>query len=186
MRRWPGLCALILLGGCGPMPMTAPSPPQCPALPTGATPVEATPAGACWAEAALAWDNDAALMLGDHYRALDGHAPRLDTRGRQIRWYRLAADRGSPRGAWEAAQLIDVDPEWQVPNDALAYAIFALEHGEPAAGDYLIDQWQAGRIERGKLYRLRQWLDRPSYLPPDERRTISEGLDAPADELESE
>lgn len=185
------LGALALLPGCAHQP--TPGPPPCPAdlvlsaaAPAHGTPVEATPGGRCLAARAQAGDVAAALQLGDFYRTVPGTLPLIDRRGRQIHWYRLAADRGSAVGAWQAVQLIDINRDIQVPNDALAYLFVAIKAGIPEAGDYLIDQWQDGRVDPGKLWALRRWLARPGAIPEDQRRDIIAGLNAPADELEEE
>jgi hypothetical protein len=178
-----------LLSACSDQPAPT-APPPCPAdavlsaaAPALGTPVEATPAGHCLSMRAEAGDVAAQLRLGDFYRDTPGTMPLIDRRGRQIHWYRMAADKGSPAGAWEAVQLIDINPDIQVPNDALAYLFVAVKAGIPDAGEYLTDQWQDGRIDPGKLYRLRQWLAKPGVLPEDQRRDIIDGLNAPADEL---
>jgi len=189
-RRWPTALPLIaLLAACGRSP-APPVPPPCPAnlvLPASAPaqgiPVEDTPAGQCLAARASAGDVAAQLRLGDFYRDTPGTMPLIDRRGRQLHWYRMAADKGSPAGAWAAVQLIDINRDIQVPNDALAYLFVAVKAGIPEAGDYLVDQWQDGRIDPGKLYRLRQWLARPGALPEDQRQDIIAGLNAPVDEL---
>jgi len=190
-RRLCVLGATALLIGCARQP--APVPPRCPAglvlsvaAPAQGTPVEATPAGQCLAARATAGDVAAALRLGDFYRTAPGTLPLIDRRGRQIHWYRLAADRGSAVGAWQAVQLIDINRDIQVPNDALAYLFVAIKAGIPEAGDYLVDQWQDGRVDPGKLWALRRWLARPGAIPEDQRRDIIAGLNAPADELEEE
>ena len=185
------LAALVLVG-C----TRAPQPPASrPCLastvlpadaPAHGIPVEQTPAGHCLADRAEAGDIDAALQLGDFYRELPGTLPLIDRKGHELHWYRLAADRGSPPGAWQAARLIDNDRDRQVPNDALAYVITALKGGIPDAGDYLVDQWQDGRIDPGKLWSLRRWLNQPGALPADQRADIIAGLNAPTDELEYE
>jgi hypothetical protein len=185
------LGAVAALAGC--TGERAPAPPVCPAnpvlsaaAPARGVPVEDTPAGHCLATRATAGDIAAALRLGDFYSTLPGTMPLIDRRGRQVHWYRLAADEGSPLGAWRAARLIDTDPDRQVPNDALSYIFVALKADIPEAGDYLVDQWQAGRVDPGKLWALRRWLDRPGALPEDQRRDIIAGLNAPTDELEPE
>ncbi|EGD58169.1 hypothetical protein Y88_0221 [Novosphingobium nitrogenifigens DSM 19370] len=186
-----GVLAPLLLGACHHPPHATPlscdahAPLAAEGLARG-VPVETTPTGRCLAAMADAGDVAAELRLGDFYHEQKGALPLIDTRGRQIHWYRLAANRGSAQGAWQAARLIDKDPQWQVPNDALAYTFTAIKGGVPEAADYLIDQWQAGRIDAGKLYAFRRWLDRDKTLPADEKQEIVEGLDAPADELESE
>lgn len=190
-RRFaPGLMTGLaaLLAGCAASP--APAPPACPAdlalspaAPVHGVPVEDTPAGQCLALRAQAGDIAAALRLGDFYRTLPGTLPLIDRRGRQVHWYRLAADHGSPLGAWEAVQLIDINRDIQVPNDALAYLFVAIKAGIPQAGDYLVDQWQDGRVDPGKLWALRRWLAKPGHLPDDERAAILDGLNQPADEL---
>jgi len=178
----------MVLAGCASKP--APALPRCAPdaalsllAPIHGVPVEATPAGQCLALRAQAGDIAAALRLGDFYRTLPGTLPLIDRRGRQVHWYRLAADRGSPAGAWAAVQLIDINRDIQVPNDALAYLFVALKAGIPEAGDYLIDQWQDGRVDPGKLWGLRRWLAKPGTLPDDERAAIIAGLNQPADEL---
>jgi hypothetical protein len=185
------LGALAAMAGCAREP--APNPPVCPANlvlsaadPARGVPVEDTPAGHCLAARAEAGDIAAALRLGDFYSTLPGTAPLIDRHGRQVHWYRLAGDRGSPLGAWHAARLIDIDRDRQVPNDALSYVFVALKGDIPEAGDYLVDQWQAGRVDPGKLWAMRRWLDRPGALPDDERKAIIAGLNAPTDELEPE
>jgi hypothetical protein len=149
-------------------------------------PVEATPGGHCLAARAEAGDPAAALRLGDFYSAQPGPLPLIDRNGREVHWYRLAGDLGSPLGAWQAAQLIDVDPDRQVPNDALSYIFTAIKGGIPEAGDYLVDQWQDGRVDPGKLWALRRWLGQPGPLSDERRNDIIAGLNLPADELEPE
>jgi hypothetical protein len=186
--RWLASGLAALLAGCASAP--APAPPVCPAkaalsasAPVRGIPVESTPAGQCLALRAQAGDIAAALRLGDFYRTVPGTLPLIDRRGRQVHWYRLAADHGSPEGAWAAVQLIDVNRDIQVPNDALAYLFVAIKAGVPDAGDYLVDQWQDGRVDPGKLWGLRRWLARPGALPEAERAAIINGLNQPADEL---
>ena len=185
------LGAVAALAGCA--AERQPTVPTCPAGlvlspadPARGVPVEDTPAGHCLAARAEAGDIAAALRLGDFYSGLPGIMPLIDRRGRQVYWYRLAGNRGSPLGAWRAARLIDTDPDRQVPNDALSYVFIAVKGQIPEAGDYLIDQWQAGRVDPGKLWALRRWLARPGAIPEDQRRDIIAGLNAPADELEEE
>jgi hypothetical protein len=184
-----GMAALV--SGCG--AQHAPAPPTCPAqlvLPADGLaqgiPVETTPGGRCLATRAEAGDAAAALRLGDFYAAQPGPLPLIDRNGREVHWYRLAGDLGSPLGAWQAAQLIDNDPDRQVPNDALAYIFTAIKGGIPEAGDYLVDQWQDGRVDPGKLWGLRRWLARPGPLSAERRKDIIDGLNLPADELEPE
>jgi hypothetical protein len=188
------LAGCTLLAGCavlaGCTAPAAPVPPPCtppPVLsadaPARGIPVEATPGGQCLAARAEAGDVAAQLRLGDFYHDAPGTMPLIDRRGRQIHWYRMAADRGSPAGAWAAVQLIDINRDIQVPNDALSYLFVAVKAGIPEAGDYLVDQWQDGRIDPGKLWRLRRWLATPGVLPADQRAAIIAGLNAPADEL---
>jgi hypothetical protein len=178
----------LALTGCARQPV--PVPPTCPAelalspaAPASGIPVEMTPAGQCLATRAEAGDVSAQLRLGSFYHDLPGTMPMIDRRGRQLHWYRLAADRGSAPGAWAAVQLIDTNRDIQVPNDALSYLFVAVKAGIPEAGDYLVDQWQDGRIDPGKLWRLRRWLNTPGTLPTDQRTAILNGLNAPADEL---
>ncbi len=186
--------SLLTLGACtalaGCAKPAAPVPPPCAAdivLSADATkrgiPVEATSGGRCLAARAEAGDVAAQLRLGDFYHDAPGTMPLIDRRGHQVHWYRLAADRGSPAGAWAAVQLIDTNRDIQVPNDALAYLFVAVKAGIPEAGDYLVDQWQDGRIDPGKLWRLRRWLATPGVLPNDMRTAIIDGLNAPPDEL---
>ena len=130
-------------------------------------PVEATPGGRCLAARAEAGDVAAQLRLGDFYHDAPGTMPLIDRRGH----------------AWAAVQLIDTNRDIQVPNDALAYLFVAVKAGIPEAGDYLVDQWQDGRIDPGKLWRLRRWLATPGVLPNDMRTAIIDGLNAPPDEL---
>jgi len=191
VRTLIALGALAALASCA--RERPPAPPACPANlvlsaadPARGVPVEDTPAGHCLAARAAAGDITAALRLGDFYSALPGTVPLIDRRGRQVHWYRLAADRGSPLAAWRAARLIDTDPDRQVPNDALSYVFVALKGDIPEAGDYLVDQWQAGRVDPGKLWALRRWLDHPGTLPEDQRKDIIAGLNASTDELEPE
>ena len=145
--------------------------------------VETTNPGQCLAIRAEASDLTAALQLGDFYHDLPGTIPLIDRRGHQLHWYRVAANGGSPAGAWAAVRLIDTNHDIQVPNDALAYLFVAVKAGIPEAGDYLIDQWQDGRIDPGKLWRMRRWLDTPGALPAGQRDEIIAGLNAPADTL---
>jgi hypothetical protein len=182
------LCACSALSGCA--QPAAPLPPQCAAAamlsadaPAKGIPVEVTAAGRCLAARAEAGDIAAQLRLADFYHDAPGTMPLIDRRGHQLHWYRLAADRGSPTGAWAAVQLIDINRDIQVPNDALSYLFVAVKAGIPEAGDYLVDQWQDGRIDPGKLWRLRRWLATPGVLPADQRQAIITGLNAPADEL---
>ena len=184
------IAALGLVSACSSAP--PPAPPPCPAnlvlsaaLAQG-QPVEATPGGRCLAQRATAGDIVAALRLGDFYTAQAGTLPLIDRNGREVHWYRLAADLGSPLGAWHATRLIDVDQDRQVPNDALAYLFTAIKGGIPEAGDYLVEQWQNGRVDPGKLWGMRRWLDRPGALPDEQRADIVAGLNEPADELEPE
>jgi len=184
------LAALAMLSGCS--SVRSPAPPPCPAklvlsaaLSRG-QPVEDTPGGRCLADRATAGDIAAALRLGQFYLAQPGPLPLIDRNGREVHWFRLAADHGSTQGAWQAVQLIDVDKDRQVPNDALAYLFTAVKGGIPEAGDYLIDQWQDGRIDPGKLWTLRRWLGQPGPLSDEARADIIAGLNQPADELEPE
>ena len=193
IRHAPALIGLLALAGCTQAPPPPPPSPPCAvgtSLPTAGLargiPVEDTPGGHCLADRAEAGDNDAALRLGDFYRELPGILPLIDRKGHELHWYRLAGDRGSALGGWRAALLIDNDRDRQVPNDALAYVIAALKAGIPEAGDYLVDQWQDGRIDPGKLWSLRRWLNQPGALPADQRAEIIAGLNAPTDELEYE
>ena len=189
MRR-AALILAILAAGCS--RALPPAPPPCTATmldeaaPRRGLPVEATPAGACLAARAMAGDMAAALRLGDFYDSLPATLPLIDRRGRELFWYRRAADHGSPQGAWSAAQLIDRDVDLQVPNDALAYAIFAFRHGIDEAGDFLVEQYQDGRIDPGKLWGLKRWMDRPGALSPERRKAMLDGFAKPADELEEE
>lgn len=181
---------LLALGGCS--RALPPAPPPCPAAaldeaaPRRGVPIELTAAGACLAARGLAGDAAAALQLGDFYDSLPTTLPLIDRRGRELFWYRHAADRGSPQAAWSAAQLIDRDIGLQVPNDALAYAIFAFRHGIDDAGDFLVEQYQDGRIDPGKLWGLKRWMDTPGALPPARRKAMLDGFARPADELEEE
>jgi len=185
----PVLLAILCLSGCAPSAKS----PVLAACPTGAIlsadaprrgiPVEQTPAGKCLADHAEAGDIAAALRLGDFYLAVPGTLPLIDRKGHELHWFRLAADRGNATGAWQAAQLIDNDRDRQVPNDALAYIIVAIKGGIPEAGDYVVDQWQDGRIDPGKIWALRRWLDQPGILPADQRAAIIAGLNAPPDDL---
>lgn len=196
-REGEGLKRVLVLGLfvllCGCSEDRPPAAPLCPAnlelsasAPSRGMPVEDTPAGQCLAARALAGDLTAAVRLGEFYSALPGTVPLIDRRGRQVHWYRLAADHGSPLGAWRASRLIDIDPDRQVPNDALSYLFVAVKGQVPEAGDYLVDQWQAGRIDPGKLWALRRWLGKPGALPDDQRTAMIAGLNAPTDELEPE
>ena len=184
--------ALLALAGCA---RTAPpAPPECPvglaldaAAPLQGVPVETTAPGACLAARAEAGDVGAQIRLGDFYHALPGPLPLIDRRGRELHWYRLAADHGSPQAAWAAAQLIDRDMDLQVPNDALAYAITALKGGIEDADDFIVDEYQSGRIDPGKLWGLRRWMDTPGAISAARRQAILEGLaQPPGDELEEE
>ncbi len=184
------IAALVLFSTACTRGSPAPVPPTCAAnavLPVDplrrGIPVEASPAGHCLATRAEAGDIAAALRLGDFYRQVPGTLPLIDRKGHELHWYRLAGDRGSPTAAWAAAQLIDNDRDRQVPNDALAYIFIALKGGVAEAGDYLVDQWQDGRVDPGKLWGLRRWLAQPGNLPADQRTALVKGLDAPADEL---
>jgi hypothetical protein len=178
---------LLLLAGCTRAVAPTP-PPPCPAAtlsaeaPRRGVPVEDTPAGRCLAHRAEAGDIDAALALGDFYRTLPGLLPLIDRNGREVHWYRLAADRGSPEGAWRAGLLIDTDVDVQVPNDALAYFIVALKGHVPLAAPYLVNQWDQGRINPGKLWKLRRWLATTNTLPTDRRLAIIAALDTPPTE----
>jgi hypothetical protein len=185
------LAMVALVSGCGAQRPSAP--PTCPAnlvLSAGGLaqgiPVEATPGGHCLAARAELGDPAAALRLGDFYAAQPGPLPLIDRNGREVHWYRLAGDLGSPLGAWRAAQLIDLDHDRQVPNDALSYIFTAIKGGIPEAGDYLVDQWQDGRVDPGKLWGLRRWLGQPGTLSDERRNDIIAGLNLPADELEPE
>lgn len=190
MRRVLLLLLAAVPAACAKAPPAAP--PFCPAAgldaaaPRRGVPIEVTPAGACLAARAQAGDAAAAVQLGDFYDSLPATLPLIDRRGRELHWYRLAADHGSPQAAWSAAQLIDRDIGLQVPNDALAYAIFAFRHGIDEAGDFLVEQYQDGRIDPGKLWSLKRWMDRPGALPPARRKAMLEGFAKPADELEEE
>ncbi len=189
MRRT-GLILAILAAGC--TRALPPAPPVCPAAalseaaPRRGVPVEDTREGACLAARGLAGDTAAALQLGDFYDSLPATLPLIDRRGRELFWYRHAADHGSPQAAWSAAQLIDRDIDLQVPNDALAYAIFAFRHGIDEAGDFLVEQYQDGRIDPGKLWGLKRWMNTPGALSPERRKAMQEGFAKPADELEEE
>ena len=191
MRRGPFTLGLIAaLGSCATPP---PAPPPCPANialspadPVRGVPVEDTPGGQCLATRATRGDVAAMLRLGDFYSGLSDPVPLIDRHGRQVHWYRLAGDHGSPPGAWAAVALLDTDHDRQVPNDALAYLYTAIKGGIPAAGDYLVDQWQDGRVDPGKLWAMRRWLNRPGVLPEDQRTAIIAGLNAPPDELAPE
>ena len=184
------LTATMLVAGCASTP--AQMVPTCPAdvvlsaaLGRGQA-VEDTPGGRCLAQRAAAGDIAAALRLGDFYTAQPGPLPLIDRNGHEVHWYRLAGDLGSPIGAWHATQLIDTDRERQVPNDALSYLFTAVKGGLPEAGDYLVEQWQNGRIDPGKLWGLRRWLNQPGPLGDEARADIIAGLNEPADELEPE
>ena len=190
--RWFALLPLTALGACS--PGARPPAPQ-PCAPGVALaidplrhgiPVEATPAGKCLADHAEAGENPAAMQLGNFYLAVPGTLPLIDRKGHELHWFRLAADRGDAAGAWAAAQLIDNDRDRQVPNDALAYLIIAIKAGIPEAGDYIVDQWQDGRLDPGKIWSLRRWLARPGALPEDQRKAIIDGLNAPPDDLLNE
>lgn len=185
------LGAAIALSGCS--AQHPPARPPCPAAvalsadaPHNGRPVEDTADGRCLAMEAEAGGIAAALQLGDFYRTMAGPLPLIDRNGREVHWYRLAGDHGSPIGAWQATRLIDLDHDRQVPNDALAYLFTAVKGRVPEAEDYLVDQWQAGRIDPGKLWTLRRWLDQPGALPAAERSAIIAGLNAPTDELAPE
>jgi hypothetical protein len=187
-----GAVALLALAGCA---QQAPAPmPECRAnlvlpaqAPAHGVPVEDTPAGRCLAARAKAGDVAAALRLGDFYSAIPGKLPLIDRNGRRVHWYRLAGDHASPTGAWHAVALLDVDHDRQVPNDALAYLITAIKGGIPEAGDYLMDQWEDGRVDPGKLWALRRWLAHPGALPADQARAIIAKLNTPpTDELAPE
>jgi hypothetical protein len=184
-----GMAAVLPGCGSGPTPPAPPCPAGLALSAAGLTrgqPVEETPGGGCLAARAAGGDIAAALRLGDFYAAQPGPLPLIDTNGREVHWYRLAGDLGSPLGAWRATQLIDTDEDRQVPNDALAYLFTAVKGGIPEAGDYLIEQWQNGRIDPGKLWGMRRWLNKPGPLPEAERTGIIAGLAEPADELEPE
>lgn len=184
------IAALGMLCSCTSAPPPVPQP--CPAnlvlsaaLAQG-QPVEDTPGGRCLADQATAGDIAAALRLGDFYTAQPGPLPLIDRNGREVHWYRLAGDLGSPLGAWRAMQLIDLDRDRQVPNDALAYLFTAIKGGIPESGDYLVEQWQNGRVDPGKLWAMRRWLGQPGALSAEDRADIISGLNQPADELEPE
>jgi hypothetical protein len=178
---------LLLLAGCS-RAVAPPAPPPCPAAvlsadaPRRGVPVEDTPAGQCLARRAEAGDIDAAMTLGDFYRTLPGTLPLIDRNGREVHWYRLAGNEGSPQGAWYAGRLIDTDVDVQVPNDALAYFIVAMKGGVPLAAPYLLTQWNEGRINPGKLWKLRRWLATTNTLPTDRRLAIIAALDTPPTE----
>lgn len=189
-RSWL-LMALAGLAGCS--TAATPGAPPCPVdavLPASAPEhgmaIEDTPAGHCLAQRAEAGDIMAALRLGDFYRTLPGTLPLIDRNGREVHWYRLAGDHGSPLGGWQATRLLDLDRARQVPNDALAYLFTAVKGRVPGAADYLIAQWQAGRIDPGKLWGLRGSLARPGALPETERAKLLAGLNAPAKALAPE
>ncbi|WP_428334338.1 hypothetical protein [Novosphingobium sp.] len=184
-----GLIAVLTLWGCTPA-AKAPAPGPCAPdavlsadAPRRGIPVEQTPAGRCMADRAEAGDIAAGLKIGDFYLNVPGTLPLIDRKGHELHWFRLAGDHGDATGAWAAAQLIDNDRDRQVPNDALAYLIVAIKGGIPEAGDYIVDQWQDGRVDPGKIWALRRWLDQPGVLPEDQRVAIIAGLNAPADDL---
>lgn len=163
----------------------------CPDLPADAAialdrgvALEDSPVGHCLAEAALHGNAQSALRIADTYHARSHVAPLLDVRGREIRWYHLAADLGSSRAAARLAELLDKDIEWQMPDIALSYAMTALRAGDPDAGDQIVQAWQDGRIAPEKLYGLRQWLDDPKAPAPALRQAVMAGLNATPDELE--
>lgn len=181
----------LLLAACAappaPLPRCMPDAALDPAPPYRGVPVETTAAGRCLAARAQAGDSAASLALGDYYRALPGTLPLIDRNGREVHWYRLAADHGSAAGAWMATLLIDTDPDRQVPNDALAYLFEAVRGGIPEAGDRLIDQWQAGRIDPGKLWAFRRWLATDRTLDLAARAEIVRELaKPPVEPLEEE
>ena len=183
------LVTVLCVCGCAPGAKTS-TLSACPAgailsadAPQHGIPVEQTPAGRCLSDHAEAGDRAAALRLGDFYLAVSGTLPLIDRKVHELHWFRLAADRGDATGAWQAAQLIDNDRDRQVPNDALAYIIVAIKGGIPEAGEYVVDQWQDGRIDPGKIWALRRWLNQPGMLPADQRADIITGLDAPPDDL---
>jgi len=185
----PALLAALCLSACTPA-AKAPALRSCDAGavlsadgPRRGIPVEQSPAGQCLSARAEAGDIAAALRLGNFYLGVPGTLPLMDRKGHELHWFRLAGDRGDATGAWQAVQLIDNDRDRQVPNDALAYLIVAIKGGIPEAGDYVVDQWQDGRIDPGKIWALRRWLDRPGALPADQRAAIINGLNAPPDDL---
>lgn len=173
-----GGLAMFLGGGCAAPPTSLP---DCGGLgPGGADhfdqPVESTKAGACLAARAQGGDATAALVLGDRYRLAPGPLPRIDRNGRQIHWYRLAANSGSALGAWRAAQVLDGRPDRLMPADALAYLTLAIRRQVPEAVDYLVAQWRDGRIDPDTVWTLQQWAGRPGNLPGALRARLVDGL----------
>lgn len=125
-------------------------------------PVEDTPAGACAVKAADAGSIEAALFLGDFYRAASTHPnpawDRIDTFGRETHWYREAAKRGSERGQFLVASEGDRYPSMPLHDNLLDWYIQAARQGNDQAALAIARAYKLGRIKPAELHDFRTWL----------------------------
>jgi len=127
-------------------------------------PVEDTPAGACAVKAADAGSVQAALFLGDFYRAASTHPnrawDRIDTFGRETHWYREAAKRGSARGQFLVASEGDRHPYMPLHDNLLDWYIQSARQGNDQAALAIARAYKLGRIQPAELHDFRAWLAR--------------------------
>lgn len=129
---------------------------------TQGKPIEDTPAGACVVKAADGGSVQAALFLGDFYRAASAHPnpawDRIDTFGRETHWYREAAKRGSERGEFLVASEGDRHPYMPLHDNLLDWYIQAARQGNGDAALAIARAYKLGRIQPAKLHAFRAWL----------------------------
>ncbi|WP_194917937.1 sel1 repeat family protein [Novosphingobium sp. NBM11] len=127
-------------------------------------PIEETPAGTCVVKAADAGSTQAALFLGDFYRAATTHPnrawDRIDTFGRETHWYREAARRGSERGQYLVASEGDRHPYMPLHDNLLDWYIQAARQGNDQAALAIARAYKLGRIKPAELHDFRTWLAR--------------------------
>jgi TPR repeat protein len=148
--------------------------------------LEEMPAGKCLVAAAKRGDGSAAMRLADFYRENAANATYIDVFGREIEWYRRAAALGIARANLVLMRVYDRDISRQIPDTSLAYAITAIHLGVVGAAHAVARAYREGRIQAGKLYFLRQWLNGAEGRRLPERKELLDAFSQPAPSLRPE